>query len=67
MVGAMAVGLPTLALGGGALLAGGLAMGVGATLSSALVSAETAENIKKRRGSKMSHEEKEFITKLFEN
>ena len=27
----------------------------------------TAENMKKRRGNKMSHEEKEFLTKLFEN
>ena len=26
----------------------------------------TAENMKKRRGNKMSHEEKEFLTKLFE-
>ena len=27
----------------------------------------TAENMKKRRGNKMSHEEKAFLTKLFEN
>ena len=27
----------------------------------------TAENMKKRRGKKMSHEEKEFLTKLYEN
>jgi len=46
MVGAAAVGLPALALGGGALVAGGLAMGTGALLSSALVSSETADNIK---------------------
>tara|TARA_R110000803_G_scaffold72317_2_gene135990 strand:+ start:1482 stop:9860 length:8379 start_codon:yes stop_codon:yes gene_type:complete len=46
MIGAAAVGLPALALGGGAVLAGGLAMGVGALMSSALVSSETAENIK---------------------
>ena len=27
----------------------------------------TAENMKKRRGNKMSYEEKAFLTKLFEN
>ena len=46
MVGAAAVALPALALGSGALVAGGLAMGTGALLSSALVSSETADNIK---------------------
>jgi len=46
MAGAAAVGLPTLMLGGGPLLAGGLAMATGGILSSALVSSETADNIK---------------------